>query len=222
MTTHDIAGSWPWFLVELIRALAWPIVVGIAAWKLTPLLASALGDRRVEVEAFGVKATVSAAERQQGSGADNPAAQSLSQAGAALPPALNRPALGALEERIRADLNAYPQHDRENALVRALAVSRLVGAHEYIYNRIFGSQILGLRRLDEIGGASVDHAREFFQPVAAQHPDVYAKYGFDGWLGFMTSSGLVTRNADRLEASPFGHDFLVYLREARLTEFKPW
>ena len=221
MTAQNIAGSWPWFLVELIKALAWPIVVGIAAWKLTPLLASILGGRKVEVEAFGVKATVSAAERQQGA-SDNPAAQHLPQAGAAPPPIASRPALDMLEQRIRNDLVAYPQNDREAVLVRALAISRLVGAHEYIYNRIFGSQILGLKRLDEIGGTTVEQAREFFQPFASQYPDVYSKYGFDGWLGFMTSNGLVTRDDSRLEASAFGHEFLVYLREARLTELKPW
>ena len=214
-------GTWPWLAVELSKALAWPMVAGIAAWRLGPLLASLVGGRKVELEAFGVKATVSAAERQQGA-ADNPVAHGLQQTVTAPPPVVNRPALDAMEQRIRTDLDAFQMNDRETVLVRALAISRLGGAHEYIYNRIFGSQILGLRRLDEIGGASVDQARDFFQPFAAQHPDVYANYGFDGWLGFMTSSGLITRTGDRLNASPFGHDFLVYLRDARLTEWKPW
>jgi hypothetical protein len=36
----------------------------------------------------------------------------------------------------------------------------------------------------------------------------------------MVTSGLVARDGDTLTATQFGHDFLVYLREARLTEAK--
>jgi len=221
MTTSEIVGGGPWLVVEMIKALAWPIVMGVSVWRLTPLLASLLAGRKVEVEAFGVKATVSAAERQQ-EASTNPATQNLPQAASTPPPIAGRPALDMLEQRIRADLNAYPEDGREAILLRALATSRLVGAHEYIYNRIFGSQILGLKRLDEIGGATVEQAREFFHQFAVQYPDVYAGYGFDGWLGFLTSNALIARNVDRLEVTPFGHDFLVYLRDVRLTESKPW
>jgi hypothetical protein len=66
----------------------------------------------------------------------------------------------------------------------------------------------------------VEQAREFLQPYVQQWPLVYQTYGFDGWLNFLISSGLVARNDDILSATEFGHDFLVYLREARLTEAK--
>ncbi len=199
------------------KALAWPIMTGVGVWRLTPLLASLLAGRKVEVAAFGVKATMSTAERQQDAPA-NPA--TLTPATAAPLPLIDRPALCILMQRIRANLDTHPKDGREFVLLKELAISRLVGTYESIYNRIFGSQILCLRLLDDAGRATVEQAQEFFRPYAVRYPEVYAAYQFEGWLGFMTKNELVTRNEDRLEVAPFGHDFLVYLREARLTEAK--
>ena len=81
--------------------------------------------------------------------------------------------------------------------------------------------VAGLKQLDEARTSTIEQAREFFAPYAARFPEVYATYGFDAWLGFMTSNFLVTRINDQLEVSEFGHDFLIWLREVRLTEKKP-
>lgn len=93
--------------------------------------------------------------------------------------------------------------------MRALAHSRLEAGHEFTYNRIFGSQIAALERLNEVGRATVDIAREFFRPYAEQ-PQVYSNYGFDGWLGFLKGSGLIVQTGNVLEISDFGRDFLMY------------
>lgn len=88
--------------------------------------------------------------------------------------------------------------------------------------RIFGSQIAALKRLNEVGRATVDDAREFFRPYAEQFPQLYNNYGFDGWLGFLKGGGLIVQNGNVLEISDFGRDFLIYLTERRLAENKPW
>ncbi|MEJ0038477.1 MAG: hypothetical protein WDO68_20760 [Gammaproteobacteria bacterium] len=53
-----------------------------------------------------------------------------------------------MEQRIQELVAAIPPADRQAQLVRALAISRLLASHEFVYNRIFGSQIEGLKRLD--------------------------------------------------------------------------
>ena len=219
MATSETTQGWLWFCVAIVKAVAWPFVVAIAFWRLKPLLAILLKGRTIQLEGFGVKATVSAVEQQQAA-SESPAAQRLAPVESPLPPTINRPALDQMEQEIRTAIATLPEDAREPTMVRALAISRLIGAHEYIYNRIFGSQIAGLRRLDEGGPVTIQKTREFFGVYEKQYPAIYENYGFDGWLGFMTSNLLVTRTADRLEASKYGHDFLVYLREARLTDAK--
>jgi len=73
-----------------------------------------------------------------------------------------------------------------------------------------------------VGRATVDDVREFFKPYAEQFPQLYSKYGFDEWLAFLKSNGLIVQNDSLVEASDFGRSFLVYLTVMRLPENKPW
>jgi hypothetical protein len=213
MTPHD----WALLAVDLVKALAWPLAVGAIAWRLGPGFLEALRGRSVKVEGFGASITV----EQQVTSPDNPINGPGLDRPARPPAVVLRETVQLLEQRIKADLAQYAQADREPALINALAAARVAGTHEFHYNRIFGSQIAGLRLLDERGSATVAEARTFFEPYARQYPQVYSTYGFDGWLGFMLKAKLVDRTGDRLTTTPYGHDFLVYLREVRLTEIKP-
>jgi len=208
--------------VELAKAMAWPIAVVIVSLIFKPGLRDFLRSftaRKIEVEGFGVKARIDAAEQQKGA-AENPATEKLPQA-----PALDpspRLAVNIIETRLREELNGFEAGKREPVLVRALAHSRLEAGHEFTYNRIFGSQILALKRLNEVSRATVDDAREFFKPFAEQFPQLYNNYGFDAWLGFLLGGAMIVQNGNVLEISDFGRDFLVYLTERRLSENKPW
>lgn len=208
--------------VELVKAVAWPIVVVIVALGFKPNLIAtfpALLRRKLAFKVAGFEATIDAAEQLQAS-AENPATEKLPQR-AELDPS-PRLAVNLIETRLRSDVEAVDATRKEAILLRALAISRLEGSHEFIYNRIFGSQIAGLKRLNESGHATVDDAREFFRPYAEQFPQVYSNYGFDGWLGFLRSNGLIQQNNNILEINDFGRDFLIYLTERRLSESKPW
>jgi hypothetical protein len=206
-------------LVDLVKALAWPVAVSVIAWRVGPKFLDAIRGRAVNVEGFGVRASISTVEQQIAS-TDNPVNRPALEAAAPAPPAVVRETVQLIEREIRTELAKYALADREPALINALAATRVRGQHEFHYNRIFGSQIAGLKLLDERGSATVEEARAFFEPYAGLYPQVYATYGFDGWLAFMVNGGLVARTADRLTTTPFGHDFLVYLREVRLTEIK--
>jgi hypothetical protein len=210
-------------VVQLVKYLAWPTVVAIIALRLGPKLLDVLRGRKVDIRGFGFQATVTAIEQQQVTKPESAASPARAPAlvAPAADPVLNRPALQTLQRRLAADVERVPQGGREAALLSAWALSRLVGAHEFIYNRIFGSQIAGLKALDETGPKTVAQAREFFEPIAQQWPQVYQSYGFDGWLTFLVHNELVTRAGEVLTITEFGHDFLIYLAETRLTAIKP-
>jgi hypothetical protein len=210
------------FIVEFVKATAWPIVVLIVALSFKPGLLGALPSlfrRRLEVEALGLFTAKIDAEQQQAV-TENPATEKLPEAAALAPSP--RPAVNIIEARLRESVKGIETGKKEPTLVRALAETRLVAGHEYTYNRTFGSQIAWLKRLNEVGRATVDNAREFFKPYAEKFPQVYSNYGFDGWLGFLKASELIAQNGDVLVISAFGQDFLIYLTERRLTENRPW
>jgi hypothetical protein len=214
--------EWGKAAIDLVKVAAWPGVVVFLAWKFGSELSgvlSSLLSRKFEVEGPGFKAKVDAAEQQQ-QGAENPAIKKLPETPLLGPS--SRPAVARIENEMRAELKAVEPEKWSEVLLRDLAQARLERGHEYIYNRIFGSQIGFLKRLNEVPRLTVDQAREFFKPYADQFPQVYSEYGFDGWLHFLTVSALVERKGDDLEIGEIGRDFLVYIINQRLSESKPW
>jgi hypothetical protein len=223
------------YIIEIVRVLAWPTIAGMTLLSVKPYmgkLAESFSLRGMKIKGFGVEAKIDAIEQQKEAHnnadiASLPttgvtAAGSTSGALTAQPPDNpQRPAVALLQQQIKVNLEkAGLDTGRQNALLlRELAETRLRAGHEFIYNRIFGSQILALKRLDERGdiGASIADARAFFEPYNRAFPDFYSSYGFDGWLNFMVVNLLVERNGDHLKATEFGHDFLLYVVDSRLS-----
>jgi hypothetical protein len=172
-----------------------------------------------ELEGFGLKAKIDAAEQQQ-SAAENPATEKQPTSTALEPSP--RATVNIIEKEVRDTLTRIEAGKREAVLVRRLAETRLIAGHEFTYNRIFGSQILALKRLNVAGRPTIDDARQFFDSVKKQHPLFYSTYSFEGWLGFLLKSALIVQNDNVLEITDFGRDFLVYLTERRIPEDKPW
>jgi hypothetical protein len=208
--------------VKVLVPLGWPIVTVIVTLLLKGEIFTFLRtilQRNFEFELpGGFKGKVDAAEQQK-SADQNPAAKELTEAA---PNPSQSPALNRIVTELQNALTKIDKQARETTLVRALAETRLRAGHEFLYNRIFGSQISALKRLNEIGQATVDDARQFFKPYAEQFPQLYSKYGFDKWAGFLESNGLVVQKDGLMEISDFGRDFLVYLTTMRLPENKPW
>ncbi len=208
-------------IIKALAQIAWPIafvILGVIFKADFRSFLTSLGKRGWSFKApGGFEATVAEAEQQQ-LASDNPAAEKLPEK-----PTLDpspRPAVNIIEARIRDELKSFESEKKEAVLLRALAQSRLESGHEFTYNRIFGSQILALKRLNEVGRVTVDDALEFFKPYAEQFPAVYRSYGFEGWLGFLKNNALVQQNDNILEITHFGRDFLIYVTEKRLVENK--
>jgi len=223
---HDLIDSAK-AAAEVLKAIAWPLAAVIIATIIAPKLKGlidSLASRDVELKGPGFEARMSAVKQQEGG--DNPASGNAL-AGeqtdmAPAPSASPRQAVALIEGNIRNELGSVDPTKKEQILIRALAESRLQAGHEFTYNRIFGSQIAALKRVNEKGSATVDEVLDFFKPIAEKFPQIYNGYGFEGWFSFLKTNSLVEQVGDSIRITAFGRDFLLYLTNTPLTELKPF
>ena len=108
-------------------------------------------------------------------------------------------------------LQVSPGPDRERVLIRLLAALALVQSFERTYTLIWGSQIAALQSLNSAGTVSVELLRPWYDQAAARDPELYGRYTFDEWLGFLQANLLVLRSGDGVCISLEGREFLKYL-----------
>lgn len=211
------------WLVELVKAVAWPVaVVVVAAW-FKPTVASffpTLLRRAFQVEVPGFfKAKVDAEEQKA---VEAPPSAAALDTKAVLAPS-PRLAVNTVEGKLRQDIQTVEINSREAILLRALAETRLTSGHEFTYNRIFGSQIAALRQLNLVGEATFEQARQFFSQYSQRYPEMYGReLAFEDWLSFLVRLGHVEQHGNMLRVTEIGRDFLFYLTDRRLPEDKPW
>lgn len=213
--TIELAQALLNFAIEMTKALAWPFSIVVITIFCRPII-KAIPD--ILKRPFSVKKgdiEISVAEAQQ--------LKSSPAADISLPsviPAPPQPAVKIIEDRITKELESYPQASRESILLRALSIQKVISGHEYTYNRIFGSQILALKRLNSKGHATIEDAKVFFQEYAKKYPDLYTSYSFENWISFLSNNALITNEDGILKITEFGISFLMYLTESALTDEK--
>jgi hypothetical protein len=109
-------------------------------------------------------------------------------------------------------MNAWQWAGLGLGIVQAIAWPVVVGVAVWLLQPLLKS----LRR----GGTLELEAAGVRATIRAVEQGGYATYAFEGWLSFMLNNGLVERTGDTLRSTVFGNDFLIYLREQRLTENK--
>ncbi len=142
--------------------------------------------------------------------------------GKSLPGITRTVAIEDLERILRQQFSMIPDDDRVDRLVLELSQARLTAHFERVYRVIFGTQILCLRRLNERKSpVGLDDLKAFFSENTAPFPATYEHYGFDGWSAFMLNEMLIRNNGERIEISPVGKDFLLYMTVKGMSEEKP-
>lgn len=102
--------------------------------------------------------------------------------------------------------------DRERALVRALASTRLVLRFEITHKIIWASQVTTLHLLNSrTDGMQEDEVLPFYEAAREAYASWYVDYPFDRWLGFLQQFGLILRKDSRCLISVAGREFLKYL-----------
>jgi len=86
-------------------------------------------------------------------------------------------------------------------------------AFDRLYYLIYRSQIAVLQLLNTLGGTGVDieALRPFYAQGAANNPDLYRGYAFEGWLDFMRTTLIVVVTGNQVAISMEGREFLKYM-----------
>lgn len=158
------------------------------------------------------------AERQRAEAESLPSPGQLKE----LPGVARTPATADLEQRLRQAVAVHTtQAEREDFLFAYLAQEQLSRHFAETYNVIFGSQIVGLRNLNERGRAPLVEARAFYDHYKTAYPQFYNTYPFENWLGFLSRQELIRVQEENVEITPYGRDFLLYIVAKQLPEQKP-
>lgn len=142
------------------------------------------------------------------------------------------PAAGPLVEQVEATLRAELQgrsaDDASGQLtvaVRALALARLLMAHEANYRVIFSTQIMLLKAVNDGSIRSTTKTQFWYGIFHERLPD--APITFDAWLGFLENCGYlivgerVPGAPSSLTIDPFGRDFLLWMVHNGISEARP-
>jgi hypothetical protein len=131
------------------------------------------------------------------------------------------------EDRIRSDLHrlslSQKPVDPPPLLVENLATAQLLLSAEQTYRVIFGSQINALKHLNIAYFVTRSQIKDFYDSASLQFPQLYSKYTFDQYIGFLEARGLITSDdCGRYSITPAGQAFLQWLSANRISETKPF
>lgn len=201
---------------ELARSLAWPLVVIIVTIRckeeireLVPRMRRA-GPAGVEFD-----------PRTQQDSAKSEVVFANSELPITTYIPNNSPSVQWMEDKLRSDLPRFEKSVQIDVLLRELASARLAASFEFILNLIFGSQIEGLKALDQRGSVSIVEAEEFFEQYRKLNPEFYT-HGFNGWLDFLKGQNLVKVEKGVVSLTELGKDFLVFLTRRGVPYSKPF
>jgi hypothetical protein len=192
-------------------------------------------DREWRIKVSGTEVEARRAEAQQAITEDvrhptlpAPTSDPLPAVPSSVPPPLTTyssgpPAFMQLRAFLGERVATIPPAEQLNTVLDALTVERLKFNHEFVYNRIFGSQLNALRQLLTVDHATDADARRHFQEyVVPLAPEFYKTFPYERWVGFLVRTGLVDQEGDTYRINAFGIDFLHYLVIARFPENKPF
>jgi hypothetical protein len=96
--------------------------------------------------------------------------------------------------QLRSELEKRAGQDKDQKieiLLHALASTNVQLVHERNYNQIFGSQIVALNQMNQIGGSDEQALKDIYNNAVARWPESYKHFTFEDWKAFLLKSGLV-------------------------------
>lgn len=211
--------------VEVIKAIAWPAAILIAALVFRRQLSQLL-PRVTEVGPGGVK--IGPAEQT----AVDLSPESIERA--ALPatrtselvllPVPGEP-LSFFEQTIRDDLAKLAPTDvtnREKLLIRGLAATQMELAFERIYAIIFGSQIRLLKEANAAKRLPAETAFKIYDEARTAFSELHSSRPYELWRDFLVDSGLINieSGSSAIVPTPACPEFLAYIARRQMPENK--
>lgn len=205
-------------LIDLIDAAIWPVLIGGALFYFRADI-KALFPR---IRQFGMSGvTVDAPPQQPQAITPTETPSSIALFSEYVAPELLKLSRDAIAHTVPPTMTDTDAAKKDFYLNAAATLNVLLN-FERNYRIIFGSQIALLKTTNEQMSLSENNARILYDNAARAFPEPYAQaeITFDKWLNFPIGTGLLTREGDKLQLSPFGRGFLRYMVEYRLSENK--
>jgi len=131
-----------------------------------------------------------------------------------------------IENRIKNDLqerSLETDGDTIKVLIKRLAGIILLLEFEQIHNMIFGSQILLLKKLNEVAGQGRSPAfvAAHFEHVQGLFPEQLGDWSLEQYLEFLIGRLLVTTKGNVFHITNLGVEYLTWMTRNGRTEDKP-
>lgn len=191
-------------VAELIRSLAWPILVGVAMYTFKPQVASLLTRLR---ETAGTKFDPLPPQQK----ADNPSSIE------AMPADIQQYRTKAtleLEEMVRkypAVASAVDPLAREQRLITLFARTSLVLIFEQFDNTAWKSQIDLMTYVKMVFvPVAIHHLKKlYYDPACQQNPKVFENYTFEQYLDFLVNYSMIRVTPEgNVVLTPRGYEYL--------------
>lgn len=129
------------------------------------------------------------------------------------------PVTAEIEQSMKIVAHEYDPNNPEVFYTRLIGVGAAACHYDLTWAIIFKSQLDLLAELNRAAKrVSISVARKFYDGAAEKYPNIYPKYGFDHWLGYLQSQSLLVRYPsetpdipDTIEITHAGRDFLKFL-----------
>lgn len=130
------------------------------------------------------------------------------------------------EQAIQADPQVTritdPQQ-KEKFLTRHLAGAQIALHFERVYRYIFGSQIKALQFLTSLTEPIPKNVvKTFYDTASTLAPEFYLTKDFESWLEFLRDrANLVKEEDEKITIQPLGREFLKYLIDNGISDYRP-
>lgn len=205
-------------IVALLEATDWYHCVLLFAVIFILVFHKSIRDlmaRIKTIDKFGVKMETGAQQKTE----------SLQNAKHLLNTVVSSKLLSRIEDNIKFELNDKNLETSGatiSVLIRYLAASRIATEFEQIYNPIFGSQILLLRELNEVGdlGISEEHVRAYFDSMRSRFLHPINTWTMEKYLKLLLESELICARDDIYRITYVGIEYLEWMVNNKKPENK--
>lgn len=206
-----------YFIIELIKYGAWPIVAGFTLYFLKDKIGTLIGGGiksakhgETEIQFFEAKQSIKPSTDEQ---------QSLQDLIPLDPTGMRN----EVESRINEQLTQITdEKNKIDILVKNLAQQQINNAFEKVYYNIFGSQIklLEFLTIQTEGKARIKTILPFFENTKDTNPDTFESWEFSDYMNFLLSWNLVENDADVWYVTKYGRAFITYITAMKYSKNK--
>lgn len=91
---------------------------------------------------------------------------------------------------------------------------------ERVYSLIYGSQVRLLQHLNSSFTETRESIKFYYDNAAKTYPDFYSKYNYESYMNFLFTQELIVADKENILITWLGRDFLKFIVERGLSDFK--